>query len=254
MNITTTLHAEFLKIRRTYLIRLCIFTAAFIPLVLFVFDNNTPQGIAEVSRDPWNIYFKTGWRELGVIILPIFIILICTMIPQIEYRNNTWKQVMTSPQPYSHLFFSKFIMIQFLILLLLVCYNLFTAISLIGVQLFKGDVGLWQHGVDWKKQLLLNARLYVAVFGISALQYWMGMRFRNFVGSIGIGVALWIISIIVMVNFKWEHVNLLPFSSPILVVFEQYASMIPKLLWSSAGYLVVILTVAFLEFKRRRMY
>ncbi len=254
MNITTTLSAEVLKVRRTHLIKLCVGAAAFIPLVLFIFDNNTPEGIAEVSKDPWNIYFMKGWKELGVIILPIFIILVCTMIPQLEYRNNTWKQVLTSPQPYSNLFFSKFIMIQLFILLLLLCYNVFTAISLIGVQLFKGDVGLWQHSIDWKKQLLLNGRLYLAVLGISALQFWMGMRFRNFIASIGIGVALWIISIIVLVNFKFEHINVFPFSSPILVVFEQYASMVPKLLWSSVAYMVVLLAIAFFEFRKRRMY
>jgi hypothetical protein len=144
--------------------------------------------------------------------------------------------------------------VQLFIVLLLLFNNGATVISLIAIHLFKGDIALWQHTPDWKQWMLMNARLYVAALGISALQFWMGMRFRNFIASIGIGFLLWLLAVIMLANFQWKHANVFPFSSSMLIVFPKYASMIPTLLWSSVGYMVLFLTAGFVDFRTRRMY
>src|SRR5687768_10745090 len=144
MSIPTTLRAELLKLQGTSLLKICLIAAMFIPLTVLFLDNTTPEGIASLRPDPWNIYLLKGREELGVLILPLFVILICTIIPQVEYRNNTWKQVLASPQSYSSIFFAKFMTVQLLILLLLVLNSLFMLVSVITTHQFKDDIGLWQ--------------------------------------------------------------------------------------------------------------
>jgi len=39
-----------------------------------------------------------GREPLGSALLPLYVILICTLLLQIEYRDKTWKQVLSSPQ------------------------------------------------------------------------------------------------------------------------------------------------------------
>ena len=115
MNMLISLRSELLKSKRSAAAYFCFIAAAIIPLLL-TFDTATPQAIKALSADPWNLHFKAGIEFMGNLILPIFIILICTFLPQIEYRNSTWKQLLTSPQSFAHIFFSKFLMVHLLIL------------------------------------------------------------------------------------------------------------------------------------------
>ncbi len=254
MNITTTFRAELLKLKGTSLLKICLFAAMFMPLAVLFLDNNTPKDIASLRPDPWNIYLLESREIMGVMILPLFVILICTIIPQVEYRNNTWKQVLASPQSYSNIFFAKFMTVQLFILLLLVLNTVFMLVSVISTHQFKGDIGLWQHPLDWKQLLLVNLRFYVAALGISAIQFWVGMRFRNFIASLGIGFGVWLIGIVTLAIAQWEHAKVLPFSASMLTAFPKYQYMIPLLMWISVGYLVLFLTVGFIDFRNRRMY
>ena len=65
----------------------------------------------------FNEMFTTRFGMTGALSFPLFIILVCTLLPQIEYKNNTWKQVLTSPQTKWNIFLAKFINLQLFILL-----------------------------------------------------------------------------------------------------------------------------------------
>jgi hypothetical protein len=62
-------------------------------------------------------------------ILPLFVILVSTLLPQTEYRSNTWKQLLASPQPLAQLYVSKFLLVQMLVILFLTSFITSTAIG-----------------------------------------------------------------------------------------------------------------------------
>src|SRR5215218_2653874 len=117
MSFVIATRAEVLKTKRTASIWLTVLGAGFIPALFMLVYLLKPEGsLSQLKQAPWNVHFMWGWQALSVFLFPMYIILICSLIPQIEYRNNTWKQVFAAPQSTGTIFLSKFLVIQFMIL------------------------------------------------------------------------------------------------------------------------------------------
>ncbi|WP_017729730.1 ABC transporter permease [Nafulsella turpanensis] len=252
MNMLTSFRSELLKSKRTASLYVCLFAAAIIPLLL-VFDTATPQAIEALSADPWNLHFKAGIEFMGTLILPMFIILICTLLPQIEYRNNTWKQLMSSPQPFAHIFFSKFLTVHLLVLLFFTAYNLLMLLSALVVNYRITAIEFFDHSIDWHQLIVANFRTYSACLAIISIQFWAGMRFKNAVTPIAIGFGLWILAAVLVIEVKWEHVDKFPFAYPILMIYSKYSAVISLILWKSIAYAVFFSGLAYLDFRLRKV-
>ena len=128
MSFLVSLRSERLKISRTASFYLAFGAAAFTPVISMldlIFDGVGP----EHRNDIFNEMFTSRFGMTGALSFPIFIILVCTLLPQIEYKNNTWKQVLTSPQTKGNVFLSKFITVQLLIILFIVINQLLVPVS-----------------------------------------------------------------------------------------------------------------------------
>ena len=91
MSFTISLQSEVLKTKRSASFWLSILAALVMPVIFFLaFYFEPGGGVKELKQDPWGTYFGWGWGVLNVFIFPMFVILICTLIPQIVYKNNTW--------------------------------------------------------------------------------------------------------------------------------------------------------------------
>lgn len=89
MNLLTSFRSEILKTKGTASWYLTVIAAAIFPLLLLL--DVCIDGVSrETLKDPLNIFFTEGFKGLNLLILPIYVILICTLLPQIEYRNNAW--------------------------------------------------------------------------------------------------------------------------------------------------------------------
>src|SRR5690349_3760515 len=120
MNLLISLRSEVLKTKRTAAFYFTLIGAAVIPFMFLL--NSLTNGLPdedESNKDPLNAIFKLSSQMLGNGIFPLFIVLVCTLLSQIEYKNNTWKQALTSPQTKGNVFMAKFLNIHLLILLFL---------------------------------------------------------------------------------------------------------------------------------------
>src|SRR5687768_11596521 len=97
MKLLTALRSEMLKTKKTTSIYFTLVVATIIPAILLL-NVLTGGGDLKALEDPLNDLFKMGVERNGLMFFPLFVILVCTLLPQIEYRNNTWKQVFASPQ------------------------------------------------------------------------------------------------------------------------------------------------------------
>ncbi|HEV7347631.1 ABC transporter permease [Telluribacter sp.] len=252
MNLLISFRAELLKTRRTSLWYLC-FTAAFLVPFFMFFDYEPGDGLNELKTDPWNLYFQQGQQALNIMFLPMYIVLITTLLPQIEYKNNTWKQVLTSPQPTSYIFFSKLLIVQLLVLLFMLAYNLFMAASLTTKYLFYPVIDLFKHSPNWPELLKLNAISYMSILSSLGLQFWLGLRSKSFLLPIGVGIGLWILSALMVAELHWPYAKYFPNVIPMLVVFPKHAPSLSTLIWVSVGYAVFFLGLAFLEFQTKKV-
>src|SRR5689334_16845151 len=127
MSFIISVQSEVLKTKRTASFWLSILAAAFVPIIFFCIFTFNPDdgGLKGFEVDPWKKMFLLGWEFFCAFTLPMYIILISTLIPQIEIRNNTWKQVFASPQSMGNIFFSKFASIHLMILFCFLLFNTF---------------------------------------------------------------------------------------------------------------------------------
>lgn len=218
MSLPIAISTELLKTKRSASFWLSVIGAAFIPGIFFlVYTFNSEEVMMEMKTTPWQLHFMRGWQFLSAFLFPMFVILVCTLIPQIEFKNNTWKQVFASPQSYGNIYFSKFVTIHILILFFFLLFNFFMILSGAIANFIHSGYTFLDSPIDWQYMWKLNAKTYVSVLGISAIQYCVAMRFKNFIAPTGIGLAL-LVGSIIATAVGWKHVFKIPFAHPILTL------------------------------------
>lgn len=255
MSFALTTGTELLKTKRTASFWLSIVGAAFIPAIFFLaYTFNSEETLKEMQATPWETHFRFGWQFLSAFLFPMFVILVCTLIPQIEFKNNTWKQVFATPQSYGNIYFSKFLTIHILILFFFILFNVFMILAGVTANLIHSGFTFLDNAINWQELLRLNAKTYVSILGISAIQYCVAMRFKNFIAPTGIGLAL-LVGSIIAAGMGWQHVFKIPFAHPILTLkFTSYPNrpLLENHEINSIIYFVVFLLIGFLDLRFKK--
>ena len=250
MNLLISLQSELLK-TRTASFYLTLIGAAAGP-VIYLLNILLDEGESDsLKKDPLNALFKILSEMNGVALFPLFIILICTLLPQIEYRNNTWKQVFASPQTKVNVFLAKFMNVHLLMLVFLIATHLFMFLTIVAVNFIKPTLNLFEHPLKGSTVLINAANAYILLLAVCAIQFWMGLRSRNFIVPIGIGFALWLAGTIMAVQYKSNLVFYFPYSFNAFPVSTKLKSQLTQVAWTSLGYALLFLIVGFFDFRRR---
>ncbi len=245
--------AELIKTKRSASVWVVVLGSGFIPLIFFLAYVLTPEkNYPRLQILPWQQHFAMGWQGLASFLLPMFVILVCSLIPQLEYKNNAWKQVFSTPQLLSNIFFSKFFTIILMIFFLFFLFNLFLIGAALIANVINSKYVFLHTPIDWEGLLLWNGRTGMSVLGIIAIQYWLSLRFKNFIIPISIGLAL-LISSLIAVPF-WDQVDKLPYAYCILTMrsFISGHKSIQNHEIYSVLYFVLFLLIAFLDMKYRK--
>ena len=253
MKLLTALRSEMLKTNRTASFYFTLIGAAPIPAI-FLLNVLTGGGDLESTRkDPLNTIFELGAERTGLVFLPMFVILVCTLLPQIEYRNNTWKQVFASPQTKGNVFLAKFFNINLLIILFLVANFAFMLLAVVATHFLHPALDLLRQPIDATRLLVRTVNTYVTILALCAFQFWLGLRFRNFIIPIAVGFVLWIAGMMMTFEFKSNLVDFFPYSFQNFPFIAQFQSKMTQVAWTSVGYAAVFLLLGFLDFRRRRL-
>jgi len=255
MSFYLALRAEMLKTKRTPAIWISIIGALLIPGSLFLVYLIRTETILEYLQTPWETHIAMGWNSAGFLFFPMFTILICALVPQIEFRNNTWKQVYSLPQSVTQIFFSKFLLIQ---LIMLFCYTLFSLCMIFFPMLntiIDNRFGFFRIPIPLNFLIPLISKLYISFLGISALQFWLSLRFKSFVAPVGIGIVLFIMSRF-LIDVKWQYANIVPFANPagtlLFINDNPYGPIMQTEQWWSVGYFVLFGLIGYFDLRFRR--
>lgn len=253
MKLLTTLKAEMLKTKRTASFYFTIIGAAPIPAIFLLNVLTGGSDLEAVRKDPMNAIFELGMERNGLIFLPMFVILVCTLLAQVEYRNNTWKQVFASPQTKASLFLAKFVNINLLILLFLASHLFFMWLAILATHFFHPSLNLLHQPLDVTKLLVRTANTWITILAVCAFQFWLGLRFRNFIIPTAVGFFLWIVGMMISMEFNSKLVEIFPYSFQAFPFTQQLQPKLPQVALTSAGYAVFFLSLGFLDFRRRRL-
>lgn len=237
--------SEWLKTRRSTASWLVIAGALLIPAILLGARLYEFEKIATDNQGTtiWITLYNRGWRYLGSLLLPMGVMLLSSLIAQLEFRNNTWKQVHVLPQPLLVTFTSKFSVVMVFLLSGFLLFN--AGLYLAGVlpSLLPG-IPYPSAEFPWFIYVRGSARFLLSCLPIVALQFLLSLQFRNFLVPIGAGFGLYVAS---MIGLNWKHGYILPYVYP---TYETAGMRIIKplgtdMLVLALSYFVVILLLAY---------
>ena len=218
-----SIRSEWLKQKRSLTVWLVLGGGFLIPALILTVRLLRPAGLAQLYKTAgfWERLWVQMWESMSVFILPLVIILCASLIAQLEYRNNTWKQVHATPQPLAAIFVAKLLVILSMVALLFVCFNVGIYAAGMGPAIVFSAVDTPASPIPFGLFARQNARFFVDSLPIVGLQYLLALRFRNFMVPMGVGMAIWILSIGAL---PWEYNYLLPYSHAVI----DYTANVPS--------------------------
>lgn len=211
-----SLQSEWLKTKRSAASWLCIIGGFFIPLIYFIVFLKNHSTINDLGTGIWETHFHKLWRDMAIFLLPMGVILSSSLITQMEYKNNTWKQLHTTPQRFTTVFFAKFSVIILMTLKFFLFFNIGIVLSgILPTLIFNGS--LPKESIPLMPFLRGNANVFLTCLPIIAIQYLISLNFKNFLVPIGIGLLGLIGSLIGMV---WKYIWVSPYSYPSMMVVK----------------------------------
>lgn len=205
-----SLQSEWLKTRRSLAAWLVILGGFFIPLIMLTARLLYPDRLPGDSAAPdfWEAFFGKCWQMMALFLLPMGVILATTLLSQLEFRNNTWKQLHTTPQYLTTIFFSKLAVILLMLLQFLILFNLGIMVAGFLPHAIYG-VAYPQEAFPFEFFLTKSAWFFVDCLPIVALQYLISLQFKNFMIPLGAGIGLMVASLIAL---EWEYGYFIPYT------------------------------------------
>ena len=203
--------SEWLKRKRTAAAWLVIIGGFFIPLIILCARLYESDGLAAANQHPrlWEMQYTRCWQFMGTFLLPMGVMLATSLVTQLEFRNNAWKQVFTTPQSLTTIFLAKLAIILVMLIQFFLLFNV--GIYLTGVLpcLFFRHVPYPSEPFPFRLFLQGSVYFFLDALPILALQYLVGLRFKNFLIPLGVGVGLYVASFIAV---HWKYGYWVPYT------------------------------------------
>jgi lantibiotic transport system permease protein len=218
------LQAEWLKTRRSLSAWLVVIGGLFVPVILIVaaFVRYESTRVSLAQHNYWIHLWQNAWESISLFLLPMGIILAASLITQIEYKNNTWKQLHTTPQQYHTIFIAKLSVLVMLYLQFFVLFN-------IGLYMAGILPSIFIPGAPWPSGFVpvsdfwnYNINFFICALPIVSLQFLLSMHFKNFLVPVGVGLAIWIASLSAT---AWKYNYLLPYNQAGLAYLIQIGKL-----------------------------
>ncbi len=248
------LHGEWLKQRRSLADWMVLCGALFTPTIILVFRLYHHEDLPKLYARPvfWTQLWHSAWESAAIFFLPMGAVLATSLIVQIEYRNNAWKQLRTLPIGAATVYFSKLTIVLSMLAQFLVLF-------VIGIWLSAAIPALIIPGVELPAApLAMFSRDLVAYFvgclPIVALQYALSLHLRNFIVPLGIGFLLWVASLAAL-SSRWGALS--PYTYTMLEYLQhEPARTLPTPIYNlqalAVGYALLFVAVGYALFATRR--
>lgn len=211
MTFIYSFQSEWLKRRRSLASWLVLVGAFFTPSIILAsrIKNHARLPALDASGDFWRRLWYQSWESMEVFLLPIGIILATGLVAQIEFKNNTWKQLHTTPQWLTTIFFAKLLVVLLMLVEVFALFNVGVYLSAVVPSLLFANVPHPAAPVPVADFWRANVNFFVDCLPIVALQFLLSLRFKNFLVPVGAGFAIWFMGIGLL---SWEYSYIFPYN------------------------------------------
>lgn len=203
--------SEWLKKRRSLASWLVFVGAFFTPSIIILARLFNHASVKKLYLDEkfWEHAWNNAWESMAIFLLPLGIILSASLLTQLEYKNNTWKQLHTLPTSFTIIFFSKLLVMVLMIVQFLLLFNLGIYFSVLIPYLLISDVPYPTTNIPHLFFFKENALFFIDCLPIIAAQYLLSLLYKNFLVPVGIGFIIWVGS---LASLSWKFGYLIPYT------------------------------------------
>jgi hypothetical protein len=247
--------SEWLKRKRSLTTWLVAGSAAFVPSIILLSRFRHVGTLPALHRDPrfWDLLWVQAWEAMALMILPLAVMLMVSLLTQIEDRSGGWKQLHAAPLPVWTTFLAKLIVILVLVAELILAFS--AAIYAAGMvpAIVFADVHAPAAAFPFARFARRDALFLIDVLPVVGLQYLLALRFRTFVAPLAVGIALWILSI---GTISWKFSYLIPYTYPSLdyltVEYQRHIALPARPSAIAAACFVVFTMTGYMLFAMRK--
>ncbi len=234
--------AEYMKTRKTWAFWLSIFGGILIPAITFLVVKSHPNLVANrMSNMPWYTFLKYNWQTVATFLLPLYVVLVTSLVVQTEHRANAFKKMLTLPYSRASYYWAKLFVILYYVALTHLIFMF--SITIFGFVLgaLIPETYFMDKPIPWVMMFTQISKSFLASLGIVAIQYLLSMRFRNFIKPIGFGFATTVAASVMLLG--WKYVDYWPWALPAQVspgIMKGASSeILTQHEWISIGYFVL---------------
>ncbi|MDU0369448.1 ABC transporter permease [Hymenobacter endophyticus] len=252
-----TLASDTLKLKRTAALRLTLLSGAFPVLITFLIFFFKGDIIMKAGGSPWPRFISTSWQTAGTLLLPLFVVLLTSLVVHIETKATAWKHLYAQPVGRGAVFLSKLLLI---LALNAVALLLFAALVLgagMLLSVLRPKLGFALATIPLETVVWMLLRTYVATLGLLAVQYVVSLFWRSFVVPVGVGMGAVVATIALL---QWEHADKIPYAAPLGTSMAmkmvkggglEVAHELAKHEWYSLGWFAAVLVLGYVLLLRR---
>lgn len=241
--------SEWLKRKGSLASWLVIIGAFFMPFMTTMITILRPAKMPAKFAAPgyWESSFHGAWQPMSFFLLPLGIILAISLLMQLEYKNNTWKQWHATPQSYTTIFITKFLVLLLMEVQLFILFDV--GIYLMGLvpAVVVDAIPYPQGPFPWRYFARESALFFVDSLPIVAIQFLLALQFRNFLVSIGSGVVLMVTGLITM---SWEYAYVFPYNYGTLYWLKRFPEI--NLHAWALGWFAVTIIISYILYLAKR--
>ncbi len=256
MQFIWSVQSEWLKKKRSLAVWLVVVGGFFTPTIVIIARLVYPNHAAVLyaKHGFWRSLWQNSWESMAIFLLPMGCILIVSLITQLEYKNNAWKQVYTLPISLTTIFCAKLAVIFLMVGQFFVFFNIGIYLSAVIPCLLLRDVPYPQDPIPFLAFLAEDLYYFIDCLPIIALQYLLSLQYKNFLLPIGIGFMFWVGSLAVL---SWQYGYTIPYTYCMLQFLKSSGSgkaVIPtsNLQNLASSYFVGLISIAYLMFLTKK--
>jgi lantibiotic transport system permease protein len=252
MTFIYSVQSEWLKKKHSAASWLAICGGFLVPVILAVGFTMEAGSLKRIyaSAGFWNFVQARAWPAMGMFLLPMGVILATSLVAQLEFRNNTWKQLHTTPQKLGAIFFAKLVVIMAMMLQFFILFNIGVAVSALIPPLVT-DLPFPAAEFPLIKILKTSGLFFIDCLPIIALQFLVSLQFKNFLVPIGTGLAFYVAS---MLALSWKYCHIVPYTYCALNFKDNRGNLDPSVnthAWA-LGYFVVLTISAYILYLTKK--
>lgn len=189
---------ELIKLKRTFAFWLTIISAVLFPILFFIVYYFKHESLApKAGINPWDKFMTIQIENSIPFFIPMFIVLITSLIMQVEHKSLGIKHLFALPIPKWSVYFSKLTIVLFAIITTYIYYYVIILLSGVLLGTIHSDLTFLTFSPNHLKYLNILTTSFIASLGIIGIQFWISFRFKNFIIPLGVGMFLAVIGIVI---------------------------------------------------------